>query len=202
MESFSKIKWLRDVERRESGTVAGRGIFATRFIPAGTVIGLYWGHLVDSGGTVRIECTTTTALLAGCPDANRAFKKSHIASVMGVASNLCVDGDVLMLLLLLLLTHLQVVTTLARHSIFTQTEWASPGEANSTAPMKQECLRTAHVSGIPARYLRNTGPPRCKLGAQTTTKASSQPQGTYKLAKSAGDVENFVYNVYCVMYDM
>lgn len=184
MESFSTIQWLRDVERRESGTPAGKGIFAKQFIPAGTVVGLYWGHLVDDKGVVRIVCETTAALLQGCPAAIRAFKKSHMASVMGVASNLCVDGDMLLTLFLLLLTHMQVVTTLARRSIFVKTEWASHGEVNSTAPMKQEYRRTVCASGIPARYLRSTGPQRIKLAAATTTKASSQPQGIFNRARS------------------
>jgi hypothetical protein len=185
MENFATIQWLRDIERRESGTPAGKGIFAKRFIPSGTVVGLYWGHLVDDKGVVRIVCETTAALLQGCPEAIRPIKKSHMASVMGVASNLCVDGDMLVILLLLLLmTHLQVVITLARRSIFVKTEWASHGEANLTALIKQEYRRTAHVSGIPVRYLRSTGPQRRKLAAATTIKASSQPQETYNRARS------------------
>ena len=93
---------------------------------------------MDDKGVVRIVCETTAALLKGCPAAIRPFKKSHIACVMGVSSNLYVDGNMLLLMLLLLLTHLQVVTTLARHSIWMKTEMASPGEANSTAVIKQE----------------------------------------------------------------
>ena len=46
-QSFDTIKWDRDIERRESGTVAGKGIFAKTTIPKGTCVALYWGNLVD-----------------------------------------------------------------------------------------------------------------------------------------------------------
>ena len=45
--SFDTIKWDRDIMRRESGTVAGKGIFAKLHIPRATCVALYWGNLVD-----------------------------------------------------------------------------------------------------------------------------------------------------------
>ena len=55
MDSFATIDWLRDLYRADTGTPAGRGIFAKVNIPAETVVGLYWGHLVDSKGLVMVS---------------------------------------------------------------------------------------------------------------------------------------------------
>ncbi len=68
-QSFDTIKWDRDIMRCESGTVAGKGIFAKTALPRGTCVALYWGNLVDGdSGLIRVlahshahYCLTTSS---------------------------------------------------------------------------------------------------------------------------------------------
>jgi hypothetical protein len=62
VESFNTIKWNRDICRRESGTPAGKGIFALRNLRAGTCIALYWGHLVDENGLIQVSTNHTSCV--------------------------------------------------------------------------------------------------------------------------------------------
>jgi hypothetical protein len=55
MTSFKSIKWLRDLERKDSGTIAGKGIFAKTLIPDSRVVALYWGNVVDDSGLIRVR---------------------------------------------------------------------------------------------------------------------------------------------------
>ena len=112
-------------------------MFTRTVIPGKACVGLYWGHLVDENGNIQIECEYTTRLLKMFPLAIRAFMLSHCASVKGMASNLLVDGTLLMLFLLLLLKCQQVVTTHARRTIPRWTEISFPLERISTVLSRQ-----------------------------------------------------------------
>ena len=65
MESFRSVEWNRDVERRETGTESGKGIFGKTHLRAGTCIALYWGNLVDSTGLIQV-CVCLSVCLCVC----------------------------------------------------------------------------------------------------------------------------------------
>jgi hypothetical protein len=93
MESLEELRWPEHIGRQESGTSAGRGIFAKRHIASGACVARYWGHLVDFTGLIHIKCESTTNLLMAVPDARRPFSKAHAVSLMGQPVNLFVDGS-------------------------------------------------------------------------------------------------------------
>ena len=93
MESLEKLRWPTDIHRKESGTPAGKGIFANKHISSGDCVGLYWGNLVDSTGLVHIICESTSNLFIAVPDARRTFSKAHCVALMQQPVNLFVDGS-------------------------------------------------------------------------------------------------------------
>ncbi len=93
MESLEGIKWPKDIERRESGTPAGPGVFVNKPVASGACVGLYWGHLVDHTGLVHIKCEATSNLLTAIPDARRTFSRAHCVSLSQQPVNLFVDGS-------------------------------------------------------------------------------------------------------------
>ena len=58
MDSFATIKWPDDLERRDAGPPAGRGIFTKRDIDESVCVALYWGHLVDDKGLIQVSDTS------------------------------------------------------------------------------------------------------------------------------------------------
>jgi hypothetical protein len=113
MASFATIKWLRDLERKESGTPAGKGIFALKHIPARKCVALYWGNVVDASGLIQVSfmrptpflfyihmicgqipCPATKKLLKDVPDARRTFSRGHCVSLKEQAKNWIVDGRI------------------------------------------------------------------------------------------------------------
>jgi hypothetical protein len=63
MASFTKIKWLRNLVRKDSETPAGKGIFAVNHvIPARTTVACYWGNVVDDTGLIQVRCMRYRAL--------------------------------------------------------------------------------------------------------------------------------------------
>ena len=58
MDSFAQIKWPDDLERRDAGPPAGRGIFVKRDIGGDVCVALYWGHLVDDKGLIQVSDTS------------------------------------------------------------------------------------------------------------------------------------------------
>ena len=92
-ESLATITWPDDIERRDTGGPAGRGIFSKKHIASGACVAAYWGHLVDAKGLIIIKCEATTNLLTAVPDARRPFSKAHAVSLMQQPCNLFVDGS-------------------------------------------------------------------------------------------------------------
>ena len=92
------VKWLDDIERRDSHTEAGLGMFAVTAIDNNIAVGLYWGNLVDCKGNILIPCERTEAYFRLYPAVKRPFKMSHCATLKSKGSSLMVDGDILLLL--------------------------------------------------------------------------------------------------------
>ena len=103
--SDSLVSWNKDICRRETGTIAGKGnphsaaaaaalplhswhtytphicnclpsgVFAMKDLGDSSVVAKYEGHLVSSDGTIQIRCTRTDILFTYRPDLNRELKK-------------------------------------------------------------------------------------------------------------------------------
>lgn len=93
MKSLDKIKWPQDIERKESGTPGGRGIFMKKPLLSGDCCAAYWGHLVDHTGLIQIKCEATSNLMIAVPDARQVFSKAHCVCVSQQPLNLYVDGS-------------------------------------------------------------------------------------------------------------
>ncbi len=93
MESLENLKWPNHIERKDSGTPAGKGIFAKKQISSGDCVARYWGHLVDSSGLIHIPCESTSNLFISVPDCRRTFSKAHCVALMQQPVNLFVDGS-------------------------------------------------------------------------------------------------------------
>jgi hypothetical protein len=80
-QSFDTIKWDRDIMRQESGTVAGKGIFAKTTIPRGTCVALYWGNLVDGDtGLIQVLAFAHTHALAHYCFTTSSFSSSPFSA--------------------------------------------------------------------------------------------------------------------------
>jgi uncharacterized Zn finger protein (UPF0148 family) len=114
-QSFDKLVWDRDIMRSETGTTAGKGIFAKTMIPKGSCIALYWGNLVDgASGLIHVripnfklqlhelilllvflqcQCDTTKKLLDTYPNIKRRFSPGHAVILGRNGVNLSIDGS-------------------------------------------------------------------------------------------------------------
>lgn len=94
MKSYRLIKWKRDVERRKSSLpLAGKGLFAVRYLGSTVCVAAYPGNLVSDDGVVMQECPHTQSLFHAIPALpQRPWSASHCAKIKGRRSNLMVDG--------------------------------------------------------------------------------------------------------------
>ncbi len=93
MKSLENLRWPIDIERKDSETPAGKGIFVKKQVSSGDCVALYWGNLVDSTGLIHIICEATANLFISVQDSRRTFSKAHCVALMQQPVNLFVDGS-------------------------------------------------------------------------------------------------------------